>query len=97
MATKNYKPRTITVASANADSGQAFTQAINTSMWKMFLLKGTALGPSGTAMQSGAVQVWESTKATTLAADHTTFTDAQGRYGVTCRAGVALKIKFLGA
>ena len=92
----NYRPRTMTVVSTDADSGTAFTQVISTSAWKMFLLKGTALTPSGHAMASGAVQVWESTRPTTSAADHTTFTDAAGRDGVTCRAKTQLRVKFLG-
>jgi hypothetical protein len=60
-----------------------------------------SLADSGTAYtkdisKSGAVQVWESTAPTTGEAQHTTFTDAVGRYGVTCKANVALVIKFFG-
>ncbi|CUU48178.1 hypothetical protein [Clostridium beijerinckii] len=92
----NYKPKTMVVPSSDANSGLPFTQKISTNTWGMFLLKGTALSPSGAAMGSGAVQVWESTRLTTDPADHTTFTDASGRYGVTCRAKTQLRIKFFG-
>ncbi|APM39747.1 hypothetical protein [Clostridium kluyveri] len=92
----NYRPKAVTVAASLADSGTSYTKDISTSTWGMFLLRGTALSPTGAAMQSGAVQVWESTAPTTEEAQHTTFTDAVGRYGVTCKANVALVIKFFG-
>jgi hypothetical protein len=90
----NYKPKAATVSAGNAASGRAFTQKVSTAPWVLFLLKGTALSPTGAAMPSGAVQVWESTAPTTGQADHTTFTDSLGKYGVTCKANVALTIKF---
>lgn len=97
MATHNYKPKGMIIASGAATSGVAITNSISTQTWGMFLLKGTAVAPAGTAMQSGAVQVWLTASPTTGPATHTTFTDATGRYGVTCEAGRGLWIKFLGA
>lgn len=97
MATHNYKPKTMTIASAAATSGVAMTNSISTLAWGMFLLKGTAIDPVGGAMDSGAVQVWLTASPTTGPATHTTFTDADGRYGVTVEAGRGLWIKFLGA
>ncbi|MBU3160083.1 MAG: hypothetical protein ACREVX_16275 [Clostridium sp.] len=92
----NYRPRTKAILATVVDSGTMVVQNISTSAWVMALLKGTALSPTGTAMASGAVAVWESTNPTSTSANHTTFTDGQGRYGVTVKANVALKIKFYG-
>jgi hypothetical protein len=92
----NYRPRTITMVAGSNASGTMVPFDIETSAWKMALLKGTALTPTGTAIASGAVAVWESTNPTSTAANHTTFTDSKGRYGVTVKANTALKIKFYG-
>jgi hypothetical protein len=90
----NYRPHTVNVTAAA--SGIAKIKDINTSIWQMFLLKGTALSPTGAAMASGAIQVWYSTNTITNPADQTTFTDANGKYGITTKAGVALKVRFFG-
>jgi len=92
----NYRPRTKALAASVDHSGVMIVTNVSTSAWAMALLKGTALSPTGTEMASGAVAVWESTNPTSTSANHTTFTDGQGRYGVTVRANTALKIKFYG-
>lgn len=90
----NYRPKSITVT-AQA-SGIAINKTVNTDGWGLFLLKGTAVGAALTNMVSGCVQVWEDGDLTTGTATHTTFTDELGRYGVTCKAGTQLVVKFLG-
>ncbi|MBU3181563.1 hypothetical protein [Clostridium psychrophilum] len=92
----NYRPRTKAILATVVDSGIMVVQNISTSAWALALLKGTALSPTGASLASGAVAVWQSTNPTSTSADHTTFTDGQGRYGVTVKANVALKIKFYG-
>jgi hypothetical protein len=92
----NYRPLTKVMASGVATSGVMHAFNISTSAWAMALLKGTALTPTGTAIASGAVAVWQSTNPTSTTANHTTFTDSKGRYGVTVKAGVQLKLKFYG-
>ncbi|MDF2877819.1 MAG: hypothetical protein K0S30_915 [Clostridia bacterium] len=90
----NYRPGTATLLSAAAISGTVVSRDITASTWGLFLLKGTALDVSGSPLASGAVQVWESTAATTGPATRMTFSDDEGIYGITCRAGVAITVKF---
>ena len=92
----NYRPRTKTMASGADLSGVMIAYNVSTSAWAMALLKGTALSPTGAIIASGAVAVWESTNPTSTTANHTTFTDSQGRYGVTVKAKTQLKLKFYG-
>jgi len=92
----NYRPKANSLAATVVISGTAVLKNVSTSAWGMALLQGTAISPGGTAMASGAVDVWESTKLTTTPPSHTTFTDAVGQYGVTVKAHVALVIKFYG-
>lgn len=88
----NYKPLVQTIPSASAVSGTVVSADISTTSWGIFLLRGTAVF-SNTVLGSAAVAVWESTNPTTAAPDRLTFTDVRGIYGITCRAGVALRLK----
>ena len=90
----NYRPIGKTLLATVVDSGTMVVQNISTSAWALALLRGVALSPTGAALPSGAVAIWESTNPTTTSANHTTFSDSTGRYGVTVRANIALKIKF---
>jgi hypothetical protein len=90
----SYRPGTATLLSADAISGTVVSRDITASTWGLFLLKGTALDVSGSPLASGAVQVWESTAATTGPATRMTFSDDEGIYGITCRAGIAITVKF---
>lgn len=97
----NYRPKANTVAASVNHSGMAVLKNVSTSSWGMALLQGTAISPLGTAMESGAVDVWEAAANTTaidstLAPTHTTFTDVAGQYGVTVKASRRLLIKFYG-
>lgn len=92
----NYRPKANSLAATVVASGTAVLKNISTSTWGMALLQGTALSPTGAIMTSGAVDVWQSTALTTGVPSHTTFTDAEGQYGVTVKANVALVIKFYG-
>lgn len=89
----NYRPKANTVTAANNDSGTIVVQDLSTTTWGLALLKGTAKGAGGTALGSASVLVWESGTATTATANHTTFSDVDGRYGVTVRANYGLTIK----
>lgn len=89
----NYRPKVNTVTAANNDSGTIVAKDLSTTTWGLALLKGTAEGAGGTTLGSASVLVWESGTATTAAANHTTFSDAIGRYGVTVRANYGLVIK----
>ena len=73
---------------SNASGEEFMIKDISTKPWGLALLKGTAIGAGGTALGSAAVQFGISGTATTSPANHTTFTDSLGRYGVTVRAGV---------
>ncbi|MDR3594082.1 hypothetical protein [Clostridium sp.] len=89
----NWRPKGTTIAAAANDSGTIVAQNVSTTTWGLALLKGTAHGAGGTALGSATVLVWESGTATTATANHTTFSDVNGRYGVTVRAGYGLTIK----
>jgi hypothetical protein len=92
---KNYKPIAASIAAQS--SGTQYKKDINTSNWNLFLLNGTALNPSNTALSNGAVLVWLSSHYSVgLSADHVTFTDNYGRYGVTLPSGKKVTIKFYG-
>jgi len=92
----NYRPKATSLSAAVNLSGTAVLKNVSTTTWGMALLQGTAKSPTGSAMGSGAVDVWESGSLTTGAPTHTTFTDAAGQYGVTVKANVSLVIKFYG-
>jgi len=92
----NYRPVVTTVASGAVASGVITSLDVSTSTWGMALLKGTALSAGGGAEGSGAILVWESTNPTTTTANHITFTDGAGRYGVTVRAKTQIRIRFYG-
>ena len=92
----NYRPTSKAITASVDVSGTMVVTNVSTAAWQMALLKGTALSPTGGAMASGAVAVWESTNPTSTVANHTTFTDGQGRYGVTVKANTQLKVKFYG-
>ena len=92
----NYKPVGNILPSAQAASGTVIYRNITTDPWGLFLLRGTAQGAGGTAQPSAGIQVWESTNPTSTTANHTTFADVNGRYGVPCRANVKLIYKTYG-
>ncbi len=89
----NYKPIAKTISSTSAISGVMVPADLSTTSWGLLLLRGSALF-NNTILKSGAVAVWESTKPTTGAPSRQTFTDANANYGITCRAGVRLIVKF---
>lgn len=89
----NYRPKANTITAASNDSGTIVVKNLSTTTWGMALLKGTAQGAGGTALGSATVLVWESGTATTATANHTTFADVTGRYGVTVKANYGLTIK----
>lgn len=89
----NYRPITKSVSASVAGSGQVIIAKLSTTSWGLLLLRGTAVF-SNTILKSGAVAIWESTKPTTTAPNLVTFTDANATYGITTRAGVALRLKF---
>lgn len=92
----NYRPKANVLAAGSVASGIAVLKNVSTSTWGMALLQGTAIAPNGSAMASGAVDVWQSGSPTTGSPSHTTFTDALGAYGVTVKAHTGLVIKFYG-
>ncbi|MEY8355919.1 hypothetical protein AALB39_21540 [Lachnospiraceae bacterium 54-53] len=89
----NYRPIVKTVGAASAVSAELVSADLSTTSWGLLLIRGTALF-SNTILPSGAVAVWESTRATTETPSRLTFTDARATYGITCRAGVQLRFKF---
>jgi hypothetical protein len=89
----NYRPITKTVSASVAESGQVIISKLSTTSWGLLLLRGTAVF-SNTILRSGAVAIWESTNPTTAEPNLVTFTDANATYGITTRAGVALRLKF---
>lgn len=91
----NYKPLVKTVTAGSAISGIILPVDISTTSWGLLLTRGTAVF-SNTILRSGAVVVWESTNPTTATPNGMTFTDANGAYGITTRAGVQLRFKFYG-
>lgn len=89
----NYKPITKTLTAGSVDSAVVIPIDLSTTSWGLALVRGTAMFGS-IVLDSGAVEVWESTKATTAAPDHITFTDADGIFGITTRANIQLRLKF---
>lgn len=90
----NYKPVPALISSSAAIAGTMITRNISTDSWGLVLVKGSAMF-SDTVLRSGAVAVWEDTNTTsTRNADRLTFTDANGEYGITCRADVRILLKF---
>lgn len=90
----NYKPIPALISESAAVEGTMITKNLSTSNWGLLLVKGSALY-SDTVLRSGAVAVWEDTNTTsTRNADRLTFTDANGEYGITCRANVRILLKF---
>lgn len=96
----NYKPLSATIAAStiNKANGSKVMKDIDTSLWNLALIYGTALGVSGTAiivLKSGTVLGWYSNVAgEESAAAIQTFTNSNGRYGVTVNTGAPLTIKF---
>lgn len=89
---KNYRPKSI--AYAPSTSGKAFMVNLSVTTWGLVLVQGLAVH-GGTIMPSGTVDIWEtSTPGASQAPDHTTFSDSAGKYGVTCKAGKSLSIKY---
>ena len=96
MAKANYKPvsSTITAASGAKKSVPQIGKSLNTNLWDLLLLKGTAKATSGTLIASGTVAIWLSAVAGSMGdIAFLTFTDTSGRYAVTVPTGKALTIK----
>lgn len=94
MAYRNYKPKVARISAASLPGGIVYTEKLSGLKWTLVLIKGTAVGFNGSILGSGAIQVWESANPTTGPAQHVTFTDSEGKYGVTCKSGVGLLVKF---
>ena len=93
----NYKPVGKIIHTASAFSGTIIPRNLTNANWGMLLVQGTAKH-SNSVLASGGVLVWENTATGSLnTPNHKTFADAQGQYGVTCRAGVSLILKFYAA
>ncbi|WP_349673028.1 hypothetical protein [Lacrimispora sp.] len=92
-ANKSYKPVANTLAASAAIGGLAHSVRVLTTSWGLILLNGVAFYSNQT-LKSGAVAVWVSNAPTTGQPTNLTFTDANGNYGVTTKAGVSLVVKF---
>lgn len=90
----NYRPKPAYITSASAVGGTMIAKNVSTSTWGLALVKGTAKYAT-TILSSGAVAVWENTNtASSRNANVVTFTNALGQYGITCKSGVRLILKF---
>lgn len=104
----NYKPLAASVSSNSLYdfNGARIDKTINTSAWDLIFLYGTALGISlkisgaivvskKVVLKSGTVLGWYNTTAGTVAnAAFQTFSDSNGRYGVTINSGHPVTVKF---
>lgn len=101
MATprKAYKPAQ-NALSAVTSTTVIKTMELTTDQWGLALLQGIAKAPAGTMLPSAAVMLWPTTVSTTAQsvtnAYAITFTDGEGRYGVTIKTGTAYRIKVYG-
>lgn len=95
-AKKSYKPAANSLT-ALTTATVIKTMALTTDQWSLALLQGIAKSPALTALPSAAVLLWPTTVTTAQEsvgnAYAITFSDAQGRYGVTVKTGVAYRIK----
>ncbi|OYO67806.1 hypothetical protein CG709_17070 [Lachnotalea glycerini] len=90
----NYRPKVALISTVSAVNGGTVLKNLSTSTWGLVLVQGTALF-SQSILASGAVDVWENTNTvTTKSADRHTFTNAAGQYGITCKSGVRILLKF---
>lgn len=90
----NYKPITKVLLSAEVISGVALDEDLSTSNWGIILFTGIATSPSSGILRSATVVIWESTNPTTSPPNHITYSDKNGKYGVTVRTSVSLKIRY---
>jgi len=92
----NYKPVAKYILAADAHQGTIIPADLSTVPWSMLVLYGIAKH-SNSILPSGGVLVWENhTTASGFTANHETFGDIHGRYGVTVRSDVNLVIKYYG-
>lgn len=91
----NYKPVQKDILASNNKEGIVTHLNLSTANWSLALFQGYAKSPTGSALISGAVAVWEgSTPNFSNAPGHLTFTDGSGKYGVTVKSGVKLTILY---
>lgn len=101
-AKKGYKPILANVSTTALKASTIYkTQGIDTTTWGLALLMGQALDPSNLSLPSAAVVIWTagiSTTATSIGNAYLiTFTDSNGRYGVTLPISTGYRIKVYGA
>lgn len=101
-AKKGYKPNPVKISSTILKASTVYkTQGIDTTTWGLALLMGQALNPSNLSLPSAAVVIWTagiSTTATSIGNAYLiTFTDSNGRYGVTLPVSTGYRIKVYGA
>ncbi|AOR23410.1 hypothetical protein [Clostridium taeniosporum] len=103
-----YKPlaTVISAATINNYNGNKLTQTVGTTAWDLVLINGVAVGTSmhvsgstvisaPVILNSGTVLGWYDTTAGSIGnADIQTFTDSNGKYGVTVNTGTSLTLKF---
>ncbi|MGL5615037.1 MAG: hypothetical protein ACRDD2_02235 [Sarcina sp.] len=96
-----YKPMPVVVTSAaiNAANGAAIIQEVGTTVWNLVLIYGTAIATtvSGTTvvLKSGTILGWYSNVAQNVStATLRTFSDAEGRFGITVSTGKKVTFKF---
>ncbi|MGL5348548.1 MAG: hypothetical protein ACRDA3_14465 [Peptostreptococcaceae bacterium] len=96
---KAYKPSQ-NALSALTTATVIKTMALTTDQWSLALLQGIAKAPAGTMLPSAAVLLWPTTVSVTAQsvtnAYAITFSDYEGRYGVTIKTGTAYRIKVYG-
>lgn len=98
MAT--YKPVAVSITSASiaAKNGKKIEKSAVNVSWNLVFIYGTALFSTSVTqgvLSNATVLGWYSTQAGSMGdADLLTFTDANGRYGITMGMGNALTLKF---
>jgi len=88
MAVKrNYQPVTAALTSANTAKSNIpiVTQSLTTSKWGLLLIAGLAQTSDSEIISNGTVVIWANTATagSLTSADYMTFTNNDGRYGIT--------------
>lgn len=96
---KCYKPKQATVATLT--SGAVISnKALSTENWGLALVYGIARNPASAILSNAAVMLWTTgVSAGGQSAGNAyavTFTDANGRYGVTVATGIGYNLKVYG-
>lgn len=95
---KSYQPKGIGIGSASAaKTAVPFIKgSAQLAKWPLLFLGGIAKNTAGTAIANGAVLVWmtAATAGSVTDADFMTFTDTNGRYGLSISAGSKFVVKF---